>query len=1257
MTPLHTYLPQDRYHALARGESLPERSRGAVLFVDISGFTQFTEQLTKTLGTRRGAEETRVRLDQLFKHLILKAHKFQGSVISFAGDAMTVWFDTDEGLRALTAACEMCTSVEDLAHTSPVELPMPRFIIGTGTVRRFIVGDPAIQRLDVLAGEAVERASMGGTVARAGEIVMHSFLFSSVDQKVDVLEWRTAENGERYAVLGNRCPPTTEITWIEDMALFDDAGLDSFLLPTLRQTAGAVTLHSEFRPVTALFLRFMGLDYEHDVDAPHKLDTFIRAVQNITAQYEGVLLDLVVGDKGNFLYVVFGAPITHEDDVRRAIGAAQALHLLPATLGFIPPVQIGLSTGTAFTGVRGSDLRRVYSAMGHEVNIACRLMEAAQAGEILVSQRIQTATATQFTFHARPLLKIKGKAEPLSVFTLTGKRQPRPIRLQEPDYTLPMVGRTKELEIINNKLALASQGKGQVIGIEAEAGLGKSRLVAEVIHSALKRGFAGYGGTSQSNEINTPYLIWKPVWQAFFDVTPLTALDPQVRKLEDRLREKVPKRIQAMPLLSVLLDLEIPDNHFTKNLEPKYRQSALHALLTDCLKATSLDKPVLIVLEDLHWLDALSHNLLEELSKTLAHYPVCFVLAYRPPQMERLQAPRIEALPHFTRLVLPELNQTEIESVIRAKLAQLFPARSGAVPVEFVEKLTHWVQGNPFYLEEILNSLYDHGLDPRNPTELEKVELPDSLHTLILSRFERLSARERNTLFAASIIGRLFRTRWLTGYYPELGTPPEVKGHLDHLAEMNITLPESSEAEPVYLFRHVVTHEVTYESLPFATRAKLHEQLAQYLEKAGAPVDTIAHHYAHSENTIKQREYFRKAGDAAQAAYANDTALEYYGRLLALASDPDGQIEIHMKRGTVLELVGKWAEAENDYRAALALADANAEAQAEVQYVLGRLYRQRDDYASALAWLAQAQANRAALNDQTGLAQVLIETGFVFLRQGKHKEAQDQLQEGLQLAQAINDPSSTALALNDLGNVVFSKSDYVAARARYEESLVIRRALGNKQNIAISLYNLGLAAYGGHDFATAQAMWEESLTLLREIGYKWGVAGALGNMGLVFYYQGDYAEARLRYEESLTLFREMGVKWGIANALSNLGMISLEWKHYQDAETLHTESLRVRIEIEDKQAVPYNLIGLANTALEWQDKEEGGRHAARLAASAQAMMISSGAVVEWYFPRIYERAVAAAREQLGEAAFQAAWEEGSQWSLEEAVKRALEKEI
>ena len=1271
---LSIYLPQDRLRALARSETLPDRTRGAALFADISGFTALTEGLRNTLGPRRGAEELAKRLEFVYSALIAEIEKYGGSVIDFAGDAVLCWFDdtlltTDN--RPQTAMTRPSSAVYAVACAFALQEVMQAFCaislpngatvaltlktaVATGAARRLVVGDPEVMRMDVVAGATIARTSTAEHHAHKGEVILDEATVSAVGDALTIQEWRADENAERFAVVTQsandvaapalpatlRPPPASKLmSWMHH-AVYE------------REQFGEESFLTEFRPCVALFARFVGIDYDAD-NAPAQLDAFVRAAQRITEKYEGTFLQLTIGDKGSYAYINFGALSAHEDDARRAVKAALDLKHAACEMDFLAPLQIGITQGTLRVGAYGGVTRKTFGALGDDVNLAARLMMTASPDEILLSSRVHQAVVNEVTFEPRPPMPVKGKAEPLPVFALTGERQHRAIRLQEPTYALPMVGRQNELAIINAQLTMALEGKSQIIGIVADAGMGKSRLVAEVIRAARKLGFVGYGGACQADGINTPYLAWKPIWQAFFDVDHDMPLKRQMRLLEGDIQDKAPTRVQAMPLLNVVLDLQIPENEFTHNLEPKIRQSALHALFEDCLIAASHDEPLLIVLEDLHWIDALSHDLLEQLAKALVNQRVCFVLAYRPPQLARLEAPRLEALPQFTRIELPELTRTEAEQAIRAKLVLLYPARTGTVPVALVEKLMARAQGNPFFLEELLNYLHDRGLNPLDAADLDKIELPDSLHTLILSRLDHLSEREKTTLRVASIVGRLFRAAWLTGYYPALGSLNRVRADLDQLAEMDITPLDSPEPELAYLFKHIVTHEVTYESLPFATRAKLHEQLARYLENAGTSLDTIAYHYGRSENTEKQREYFRKAGEQAQKNFANDAALEYYGRLLPLLKDPKEQTQIHMQRGQVLELMGKWnkTEAEAEYRAALDSAKDDAALQASAQLALGNLNRLRGEHAPALDWLAQAKQARMALKDTAGLEQVFIETGKVLYRKGDYAKANEILNKGLALVRETGDKLNTAQALDNLGDVVGAQGDDAAARALYEESLALAREIGDKHGISASLNGMGNVAMKQGDYAAARALYEESLALDREMGDKHGILVLLHNLGYVLYFQSDYRAARAMFEEILAPTREMDDKTGVGYVLLGLGLVDLA-ENNPDARGHILHSLRLRQEMGEHVQQTSSLIGAAGLALH----EGNAPRAAQLLGAVESTLKRLNAAVAEEVMYFHTQTLAAVRETLGKQAFQTAWDEGAKWSLEQAIERALSKE-
>jgi AAA ATPase domain/Adenylate and Guanylate cyclase catalytic domain/Tetratricopeptide repeat len=820
----------------------------------------------------------------------------------------------------------------------------------------------------------------------------------------------------------------------------------------------------------------------------------------------------------------------HEDDARRAVKTALEMQAAAGQLDYLGPLQIGITQGVVLVGTFGGPTRRTYGAMGDDVNLAARLMETAVPGEILVSGNVQKATADDFVFEPRPPLPMKGKAEPLPVFLVTGERQQRAIRLQEPTYALPMVGRQAELQTVNDKLDLALRGKSQVVGIVAEAGMGKSRLVAEVIRLARRKGFAGYGGACQSDAIHTPYQAWKSIWSAFFDVDPAAPLRKQIRLLEGEIEDRAPERVQALPLLNILLNLAIPDNEFTQSLEPKYRQSVLYALLEDCLRAAAQEEPLLIVLEDLHWIDALSHDLLEDLAQALADSRVCFVLAYRPLQLAQPIAQRLEDLPNFTRIELRELNIAEAGQAIRAKLGQLYPARSGGVPAVLVENLMARAEGNPFFLEELLNFLRDRGLDPRDPAVLNKIELPDSMYALILSRIDQLSEREKTALRVASIIGRLFRVDWLTGYYPELGTRSTVNIDLEQLAKLDITPLASPEPELAYLFKHIITHEVTYESLPFATRARLHQLLAEYLEEQiaagklaeGIWLDTLVYHYLRTENRAKQRQYLLKAGQAALEVSAYNTAWEYLKRLVELTpADDPGRSALALKLAEAPYSLNNFPAAQAAIQQALDAATTDADRAAALA-LLGEMTSLMGDYAAAQTTLAEAVPLARASRDPRALCRALYALGDVYWKLGAFPEARQALDESLALARALGDMTRELFALNRLG-VTTLREDLDEAERLFKEVHTRALAAGNRERTMAALINLGNTASERQDFVAAREYTYQAYALARVLGVQDVIALGALNLAANDISLGQFAAARAEIHEGLALALRIGL--------------------------------------------------------------------------------------------------------------------------------------
>lgn len=1194
MEPFNSYIPQDRRLALAQGETLPERAQGSALFADISGFTPLTERLTTLYGPGRGAEELSGHLNTVYDALISQVEYFGGSVISFAGDAIMCWFDESQGDaagRSVVAALAMHMAMSaftslDLGDGYTVSLAM-KTAVTTGQARRFLVGDPEIQLIDTLAGQMIDRLSLAEKLANPAELLIDKATFERLSDCAILSVWRTDKVSDiSFAVLTDYQAEVSPVAW---PTLPQGLTLDQirpWLLTAVyeRELKGQGQFLPEIRPAAALFLKFTGLNYEDDPEVGQKLDDFLSRAQNVLSQYGGTLLQLTIGDKGSYLYASFGALIAHEDDTYRAANAALELEKLPLLSN--TPVQIGISRGMMRAGSYGSHGRRTYGVLGDDVNLAARLMERADPGQILVSENAQRMLRRGFYLDLISEIQFRGKQNIVAVYELHRRRRPQTGLLETPKYNIPLIGRDAEKEMVLQKIEEARSGKGQIVGFTADAGMGKSRLLAEIIQLASEEELPVFVGECQSFGANIPYLVWLATWHQFFAIDHTLPLQSLTEELTAKLSTLAPDRISALPLLAEMLGIAIPDNALTASLEPQSRRTALETLLLECLKSRALEageenRLLIFVLEDLHWIDPASHDLLESVGRLIVQLPVLILLAYRPPDRLRLQKPRIEVLPHFTHIELNELSHMEAEQLIQAKIQQLFVNRATAVPDSLIRQITNRAQGNPFYVEELINYLHDRGTDLKNDSALLNLELPTSLHSLILSRIDQLNEEQKLTLKIASIIGRMFRFNWLMGYYPELGDIDHVKAQLAELARLDLTPVDQPEPELVYMFKHIVTQEVTYASLPFSTRAILHEQLADYLESLDAErfVDLLAYHYERSENDAKKRQYLEKAGKSAADRFANEEALDYINRALALTPDEDaGSLyQLIQQREQLFNLLGHRQKQEQDLltlkRLARNLRDEKKEADIALRHA--RYAEMLGNYDLAAESAQQALA-MAQLGRQPALqAAAYLQWGRTLFRLADYEKADRCFKHAHKLSENVAEPDLEADCLLNIGNVSWSRGEYTDALAYYKQALTLKGQANNRRGESIILNNMGVVALSLSDYGTAKTYYEQALDIMLTIGDRRNESFVLGNLGLVAAHMGEFEYASSYQNKALNLRQEMNDKYGENLSLMNLGTLAFFMGQYDKAVTLLTEVVDWFSESGNSQGEAESLVYLA----------------------------------------------------------------------------------
>jgi adenylate cyclase len=1240
---LLAYLAQDRRQALATGAELPDRAVGAALFADVAGFTPLAEAIAASLGPRRGAEELTALLNRIYGALIAEVNRFGGSVVTFSGDAVTCWFDdasfefsvlsfeletektqnsrlrtqNSAAGRAVACALAMQRAMAPFAAVAAggaTASLVVKIAVAVGPARRFCVGDPQLQLLDVLAGATLDRLAAAAALAGPHEVLLDERTARQLGRAVTLGGWR-GEAPERAAVVVGVTQDVPAAPWpaLPDTAVPIEEARRWLLSVVAERVLRHDPFLAELRPAVALMLQFGGLDYDGG-DAGSLLDTFVRHVQRIVTRYGGILVDITMADKGGYLYAAFGAPVAREHDGRRAVLAAlelRRLHVHPEA----PAPRIGISRGTMRAGAYGGAGRRTYGVLGDDVNLACRLMDRAAPGEVLVSQRVRSVAGADCAWAAQAPVRLKGKRDQVPVFSLLSERLAEIDSARYTDRRLS--GRAQERAVLQRATASLQTGAGGVLLLEGEPGIGKSRLLAE-FQSLLPATVRCLAGAGQSIEQRTPYRAWRELFAALFGFsltdTPLARRE-RVLLCAARL---APELRDRLPLLADVLEIELPESDVTRALDPRLRGESVADLVVGLVRARAAEQPLALVIDDAHWLDSRSWSLVVAVAHALVveRLPVLLLVATRPQDAQQpgwRHLPALLRLPGCERLVLRELAPAELHALLAERLG----VAVAAIPAQLRALVSERSGGNPLFAEELLAALLDARLvrveRDGNTVRciiapgLEEAAslLPETLQALLLARIDRLPVEQQLTLKVAAVIGPTFA-------YPPLHSTharhaatdgTALKHELRSLAALSYTWLEEPEPNLAYSFKHVLVQEAAYETLLYAQRRELHLAVARWYERraSDSTYPLLTHHYRRAEEPERERHYARLAGIQAAEQYANDEAVAYFSRALELtpADDHAARFELVLARQQVYDLLAQ-REAQ---RADLLLLDALAETLADpVRRAMAALWQARYANATADYLAGAAAAMRAAeLAHKAGAveleAQGHLKHGEALARRAEYVEAEAALTRALELARAAGLPGveadalralgllcwyqsnyqcarlyaeqsvaiyratgdrrGEAEALATLGNIAREHADYERAHECYTEAMALCRAIGDRTRAAWTLYHLGTVAAGRGDMAAALDFYRASLPAFQLTGNAEGEGWARGNLGKVGFTQGRYAEARRHHEESLAIFRAIGQRGGEGWVLNSLGNVALAQGDYDAARGFYGEALEL----------------------------------------------------------------------------------------------------
>lgn len=1206
----------------------------ATLFVDTSGFTPLTERLSRH--GREGAEILADILQAVFEPLVDTVYRHGGFIAGFAGDAFKAVFPASEAektgktgpspieshlLTALTAAQHIQTHMEENREYNT------RFGPFTFSVRLSVASGPvnwAIWDADLaqapqrsgytFSGRAIEMAIQGEDFAAGGELIISQTVYERVTAlEAAVLEAkRLSGPAGSYLRLDRFVPPPGANIEAEPDVHTQQASqphIDPSEISSASAFYPAELLNSdirgEFRPVYTLFVNFERLPQ------PGEPDNFLPRFFELLSRYDGFLCRIGrigSGDPGGTFLLFFGAPSGHENDLTRTLEFVLALRAeIPIRL------RAGITHALVYAGFIGGQQRSEYTCYGSRVNQAARQMGKADWGEILLDDATARRGEERFDIELAGHFSLKGLADEQPLFHLHHRRA----EVLQAVYRTSFVGRSAELSTLRQALTPLLDGRfGGVTLLTGEAGIGKSRLLEQFIHE-LETVHGIRVWVTQTDEILRESLNPLRIFlQRYFDLPVSQAVSQEKEKDRESQWQRIEKRLadlisylekeredqslgqqlqRSESFLAGLLNLHQPGSLYDRS-EPQLRFDNSVKGIKSLLKAESLRGPCMLVIEDGQWLDQDSRSWIEQATHNVEGYPFGIILTSRP--LPEGEPPLLPAEQINNRVMLGPITPTDVAEIGTALLG-------GPLPLSepLINLLWERAGGNPFFVEQMTLFLHEQGslLEEADgwvlATDASDAEnlLPTDLQTILVARLDRLTQEVKQVVQTAAVLGREFSVQILSNMLQgDVQLGPKVESAQDAAVWAAVT-------ELRYLFRHALLRDAAYEMQLRSRLRALHRLAAQSYEQlyaigSRAPVFAdLVYHFQHAEEREQERHYALLAAEKATAEYANEDAIAYYTRVIALTpvADLETRFDLHMKRLAIYDLRVMRAEQEaelnqltdlaeqldsNQYRARVALQWAGfAESTADFNSLLPhaeavlRLVPDRPALtAQAKAHLAGRLQHIGSLNEAQTLAKeavllakeagqleteadTLDHLGMIQFYLGHYQESVTCFKRVLAIRERLNNPLAVGRVLNSLG-IVNSKIEEYESTAYYDQALEIWTEIGYARGEQIAGNGIGNIHLAAGRYSLAQRYYRDSLEKSIENNDRNSEANLHFNLGIVASRVGQYATAIDQYEIAQTRYREIGNRGGVATCHSSFGNIErqrgnleLSRRHFETA--------------------------------------------------------------------------------------------------------------
>ena len=1081
---------------------------GTLLSADLSGFTKLSEQLA-SIG-KEGAEELTSLLNSVFEHMIEAVLTEGGDIIKFGGDALLILYSGDDHVaRSCRSAEQMRQVVAEPLRTragGKVQLRISqgmhagRFllaVVAVGEHDELIITGPAATRTVDLEGEAEP-----GQILLSHEAA--AYLAPSMIGKA-------TETGVLLRRSRSDTPPreTTVRTPL-------DASVAARYLPPSQLAQIEAGAPAEHRLVSVAFLKFSGIDElvtEVGTDeVVARLARLARTVGDACSTYGIHWMASDIYPNGGKFILTAGVPVSYGDDEDRMLQALRAVMDQPQGL----PVGIGVNAGRVFVGDLGGTRRRTFTVMGDAVNLAARLMQAAGTGRLVASQALLDQVRTGFDLDPLEPFHVKGKSQPVHasvVGAITNDEATAPA----PDRSdrLPLLGREHELAGVLAVVDGAMAGRGGPIEVLGEAGAGKTRLLQEV--RVLRPALQTVVAQSGQYAAGSPYFVAGVLLRALVGVGSRADAAEAGAVLRAWVEANAPEQLPWLPLIAVPLDAQVDATPESDRISRAFRRPRTHQAIADLL-ARAVREPTAFVVEDAHWIDEASAELLTVVAARAADHPWVVCLSRRPgpsPFTDLDPAP-------------PVVELGPLDPDATAQLVRLAGAGDDLRSSE-VAALTERSGGNPLFVIELAGAAAADGSGEA---------MADSVERLIMSRIDAVPPLDRQRLREAAVLGMAVDLTVLADALEEpdraeLGAWAPLEAFLVPFGEQRLR------------FRHGLIREVAYEGLSYRRRRDVHLRVARALERARASgPDLLSTHFHHAAAYERSWRYSTQAGLDAKAKSATVEAANFFGRALEasrhLTDLPDDEVaEVAEALGDVSELDGRYDVALAAYRRARNLLDDVLD-DVRLMRKEGLVHERAGRYQAALGRWTRA---RKLLGDVPGdrviaaeLAMLKIEASGVRHRQGHYEQQVTEAMAALDFAERAGDLRTLARAyyLLEDGYSILKRPEADQYR---DEPLRIYTEVGDDIGRANVLNNLGIRAQEEGRWQEADRYWAESSRAFERAGDVVGAATSSMNRGELLSDLGQFDRSRAVLTEVLQTFRSTRYAWGIGYVTGLLGHV------------------------------------------------------------------------------------------------------------------------